>query len=318
MKILITGGSGFIGTNLVQYYLREGHEVLSLDIAKPKIESHNNVWVACDILDLVALLAEVNEFKPDYLIHMAANTGLEGFGLEDYSVNIQGVQNVIKAVQNQSSIKKAVFASTMLVCRAGYTPTYDTDYAPNTIYGESKIIGENLVRSSGLDCEWVIVRPSSIWGPWFGRTYREFFEMIMSGKFFNFSGKSSTKTYGFIGNVVHQLEEIRKSDLANYKTLYLGDYEPTNIKDWANELGEVLGKRIITIPRWSVWIAAKLGDILKSFGVSFPLNSFRFSNMTTDNVLDLTDTKKIAPKLPYSRLEGSNHTLRWMGYTNND
>ena len=44
MKIVITGGSGFIGTNLVQFYIEKGFDVISLDISKPRNKLHLRCW----------------------------------------------------------------------------------------------------------------------------------------------------------------------------------------------------------------------------------------------------------------------------------
>ena len=57
---------------------------------------------------------------------------------------------------------------------------------------------------------------------------------------------------------------------------------------------------------------AIVGDVLKLLKINFPMTSFRLKNMTTNNKIDLKDTKKIAPKLPFSRLEGVKATLNWM------
>jgi nucleoside-diphosphate-sugar epimerase len=312
MKILITGGSGFIGTNVVEHYLNKNWTVLSLDVSKPKVESHNTIWRNIDMIDKSKLNDLIVEFSPDYVVHLAADTGLLGKTLIDYPTNLKGLENLLSVVNAVESIKKVIFASTMLVCKAGYLPKSDTDYCPNTIYGESKKEGEIMVRSFGLKCDWTIIRPTSIWGPWFGRTYREFFEMILAKKYFNFGSKMSTKTYGYIGNVVYQIEEILKSDLANNRTLYVGDYEPTKINDWADEIAKILGTKIYRIPWVFVYFAGKFGDIMGKFKMRFPMNSFRLANMTTDNILDLSETSKIAPKVQYTRIEGTKITLDWM------
>ena len=55
MKILITGGSGFIGTNLVDYYRQKGWEVMNVDVREPKNKEARSCWTQCDITDLVAL-----------------------------------------------------------------------------------------------------------------------------------------------------------------------------------------------------------------------------------------------------------------------
>jgi nucleoside-diphosphate-sugar epimerase len=176
------------------------------------------------------------------------------------------------------------------------------------------MIGEKLVKENTdkLNYKWIIIRPTSIWGPWFGPTYRGFFEMILNKRYFNFSGKMSDKTYGYIGNTVYQIDCLLKDENNNGKTFYIGDYIPTNIKEWAIEIAREINSSLITIPRPAIWISAKVGDVLKYFGFRFPMNSFRFSNMTTDNVLPLEETQKIAPLTKYSRVEGNRTTIKWM------
>ena len=51
---------------------------------------------------------------------------------------------------------------------------------PPNLYGESKVIGEKLVQESEINCDWVIVRPTSIWGPWFEHS-SDFFKVIDRG-----------------------------------------------------------------------------------------------------------------------------------------
>ncbi len=311
-KILITGGSGFIGTNLVAYYLDKGDQVLNIDIKSPQHPGHHNYWKEVDILNYEHFLRAVEEFRPDYIIHLAARANLTGKTLDDYSVNIEGVKNLIQIGNKSDSIKKIIFASTILVCERGYVPEDEDDYCPPNLYGESKVAGEQLVKNESKYFEWVIVRPTSIWGPWFGPTYRRFFEMIMRGRYFNFTGKMSTKTYGFIGNSVIQLDAILKSDQSNEKTYHLGDYEPTNIKEWSKEIAEELDRKIFTAPRIFIWILAKAGDLLQKINIRFPLNSFRFNNMTTDSIKPMNEIKDLVPELQYSRKEGNRLTIEWI------
>src|SRR5688572_9774575 len=67
--ILITGGSGFIGTNLMQHYLVSGHEVINLDIAPPRDAKHMSAWRETNILDHNLLRKAVTEFSPAVIFH---------------------------------------------------------------------------------------------------------------------------------------------------------------------------------------------------------------------------------------------------------
>ena len=93
-RIIVTGGSGFIGTNLVQHYVDQGHQVLNIDYAKPKRDDHFKYWANIDLRELELLRKEVEIFDPQYVIHLAARTDLRGKSLEDYSSNTIGTEKI--------------------------------------------------------------------------------------------------------------------------------------------------------------------------------------------------------------------------------
>ena len=112
--------------------------------------------------------------------------------------------NIIEAINKINTVKFIIFASSMLVCRLGYQPNNSNDYCPDTVYGESKVIGERIVRESSLTVPWTIVRPTSIWGPWFDIPYRSFFDTVHKGLYFHPSGLRVKRSYGFVLNVIYQ------------------------------------------------------------------------------------------------------------------
>ena len=104
------------------------------------------------------------------------------------------------------------------------------------------------------------------------------------------------------------------TDICN-KVFYIGDTPAINIKEWANQISNLLGSKVYTIPWVFIKCAAYLGDILKYFRLPFPMTSFRLKNMTTDNIVNLERTYKIAPNPPYERIEAIKETLKWMERT---
>lgn len=312
--MIITGGSGFIGTNIVDYYIEKGYEILNVDIAPPRKPEQQQYWKKVDILQCDKLEKIILDFCPDYVLHLAARTDLKGKNFSDYNVNTIGTSNLIMVLNKLSSVKRVLFTSSMLVCKPGYLPVHETDFSPSTVYGKSKVEMENIIRKSTLNYEWTIIRPTSIWGPFFKEPYKDFFQLIKTRKYFHIGNKSCKKTYGFIGNVIYQIEEILKADVnkVHSKTFYLGDYDPVHIEIWANEIAKELGYKIHSIPFALIRIAALGGDVLNNFGISFPMTSFRLKNMTTNNVINLTDTHNLAPLVPYTRIRGIRKTLNWM------
>lgn len=314
MKVLITGASGFIGTNLLEDMVNKGYEVLNIDISQPKMEEFSGAWKKVDIVEYAPFEKAVLDFQPDYIVHLAARTDLDGKTLEDYTANTVGVENLMKIIPKLPALKKVIVTSSKFVTPNGYRIENQRDYCPHTKYGESKVETENRVWDNPPHCDWCIIRPTSIWGPWFGVPYRNFFDMVMRRMYFHIGHIQCHKTYGYIGNAVYQIEQLlfaETRDESN-KVFYIGDEPAYEINEWADEIANEIGFRVPTMPVWFVKCLAKFGDFLGLFGIHFPMQSFRFGNMTNDGVNDMTNTYKIAPDMPYTRLEGTKATIAWI------
>ncbi len=315
MRILITGASGFIGTNLLQYFLDKGEEVQNLDILEPRCKTHMLYWKKIDITDYEALRSAIQSFNPDYIVHLAARTDILGHDVKDYSANTIGVENILKCCDGLLNLKKVLFTSSMLVMKSGHKAAHILDYCPPNAYGISKVETENIVRGNHLKCDWAILRPTSIWGPWFD-TYKDFFKMIMAGRYVSFGKKLCTKTYGFVGNVVYQIDCLLKADTTLKKfedrIFYLGDKPDYDINEWGQEIAAICGKKIRHIPFFVIKLAAYVGDFIKLFGIIPPMSSFRLNNMMTNNIMDVSPTFKYAPNPPYTRKQASALTVDWL------
>ncbi|UCC97006.1 MAG: NAD(P)-dependent oxidoreductase [Phycisphaerales bacterium] len=321
-RLLVTGGSGFIGTSLVESFLTAGHEVLSVDIGEPQNHRHDKVFEKIDILDLTALTKTFSDFAPTHVVHLAARADLnEKKDVQGYRTNVDGVENVVRAVSGQPSVTKCVFASTKLVCPTDYRPESDDDYCPNTLYGQSKVMGEKIVKSSEtMQCHWCIVRPSSIWGPWSWLPhipYGRFFVMIAEGRYFHPGGIDPPKAFGYVGNTVFQIEKLLDAPghQIHRKVFYLADYDVLKISDWANMISSKLSnKKLRTLPWPAIYLLAWMGDVMKFFGMKAPpLTSFRLNNIRADTSgIPLEPTKSITGPLPYSVEQGVEETIAWL------
>ena len=114
-KILVTGGSGFIGTNLMDSFLSKGDQVLNLDSANPLKSQHLPYWKQIDILDYAGLETEILKFDPDVIVHLAAVTDLDGKSPEYYNANTKGTQNIVDISKKLKSIKRVIYPSSMYV-----------------------------------------------------------------------------------------------------------------------------------------------------------------------------------------------------------
>lgn len=316
-RLLVTGGSGFIGTNLIEHHLQKGDEILNFDIAEPRNAAHRFLWQRGDLLDRRSLAAAIDRAQPDFVYHMGARTDLHGASITDYPANTQGVTNLIEALREYRKIRSVVFASSMLVCRIGYRPQHEQDYCPSTAYGESKIEGERTVRRMAAGhFPWVIVRPTSIWGPWFDAPYRDFFNAVSRGLYVHPAGRRIRRNYGFVLNSVAQLERLTGPEGQSLmgRTIYLADYEPIELKSWAESIQLALQSAPVReMPMWVFRLAAVAGDVLKKCGYKLPpMSSYRLNNMLTEMIHDTGPLEAICPELPYSIEQGVSLTCNWL------
>ncbi|RPI42581.1 MAG: NAD(P)-dependent oxidoreductase [Betaproteobacteria bacterium] len=216
-----------------------------------------------------------------------------------------------------AALRGVVFASSMLVCELGYLPRDEFDFRPTTPYGESKVLGEGIVRREAAGAiPWVIARPTSVWGPWFDVPYRSFFNAVARGLYLHPHGVRVRRSYGFVYNAVFILSKLAENvehDAAG-RVFYVADYEPVELRAWAEKIRRAMNApRIRDVPLALLRVLARAGDALKRLGISNPpLSSFRLRNLLTEAVYDLEQTRALCGELPVGVDEAISITVEWM------
>jgi len=150
MKSVVTGGSGFIGSHLVDSLIDAGHEVIVLD---HRVKPHRDDVEFKDV-DIVNYSSVLDATKGcDYIFHLAAVSNVNHvFEKPVYSVevNVQGTINMLEAAR-QNKVKRLFFASTVWVytgCNGTYVNEEDPFYMPGAghIYTSSKITSEFFIH----------------------------------------------------------------------------------------------------------------------------------------------------------------------------
>lgn len=314
-RIVVTGGSGFIGTHLIDLLEREsGIEIVNLDNRTPQKDSHFRYWTFCDIMDRQALKSAFEEIGPDYVAHLAARTDMDGKDLNDYRVNNLGTESVIEAIKETPSIRRVLFVSTQFVVGPGPLPTSEVDFRAHTIYGQSKVLAEIAIRKSALHCAWTIVRPTNVWGSHHPRYPHEFWRVLQKGLYFHPGSNPVTRSYGYVGNVVRQMKAIFDARISavHQRVFYVGD-PPIALLDWVNEFSlQITGHRVRVIPQSILHIVARLGDGLVALGVRFPLYSSRLRSMTEDYPTPMEPTYALLGPPTTSLKDGVRETVQWL------
>lgn len=313
--ILVTGGSGFIGTHLVDL-LRENHdlEIVNLDVAPPNKSSHRSHWVFCDILNSAEVTRIFKDVRPRYVAHLAARTDMGGKDVEYYKLNSKGTQNIVDGVRDVGTVERAVFVSTQYVVGPGKLPEHDQDFRPHTIYGESKVLSEKAVRGGNLECVWTIVRPTNVWGTMHPRYPKEFWRVMARGLYLHPGSKPVIRSYGYVGNVVDQMVGIfgKPAESVDRKVFYVGD-PPLELLDWVNAFAlEMTGKPARVIPQSALRVLAWAGDGITMLGMKFPIFSSRLKSMTEDYPTPMEPTYALLGPPKTSLSEGVKETVAWL------
>lgn len=306
-NLLITGGSGFIGTKLISHLSEKyNYNILNIDIKEPSDQSQLKFFERKDIRDDLSRIFE--SFKPDYVINLAAEASVHFKSLSDYSSNINGVENLINHINN-SGVKKALFFSTQYVYQ-GFKEWEGYDqYNPFTIYGESKKIGEDLVIKHCKE-PYLILRPTNIWGEGNMIYVDGLFDVMSKGLYYHPNKKDVLRSYGYIENLCHQTVMLMKSPELD-KIFYLSD-EPIRLLEWVEKLQYAInGEKVKTLPLIIFRVASYLGEFLKILGVRFPMNKTRLTNMISPNPVPIQDTFAVTGQNPYTIDQAVKRTIDW-------
>ena len=314
-RVIVTGSSGFIGSRVAAVLHCAQLSVLGID-ARPPTQNTDFEFEQCDILDAAHLKYLVATFAPDAVVHLAARTDIDGADVSAYAANVQGTRNMVDAITLSGSVRRALFASSQLVCRVGYVPCGDADYCPVNPYGESKVLMEGIVREFMPDeIIWCLIRPTTIWGEGMSAHYQRFLNLLQAGHYLQFGNGALLKTYGYVGNAVHQIGKFLHADSVQVhrRTFYLGDYEPLSLTAWTDSLARALGTRLpLRVPKQIAYALGRCGDVLNRLGwKTFPLNTFRVRNILTEYVFDMSETEKVCGPLPFSVDQGVDRMARW-------
>lgn len=311
MRVLVTGGSGFIGTHLVQCLLDAGTPVVNLSLRAPLASTQRDVYCPGDVTDFRTVQDVFGSFNPTAVVHLAART--EASYSRDYTTNTKGTQVLLQTLRSSTNTKIALFASSMVVA----WPRRENV----TQYAKSKARMEQVIAAAApMRCAVSVVRPVSTWGPHFGTPFKQFFEAIARGRYWHPGPATAPKRFAYVGNIAYQLRRLlhRGPEEINGKTLFLGDYEPFTLASWASLIARAFGvmpPRVL--PGWLVGAAAKAGDALQSAGMAnAPLTSRRLENMRTDtSVFPIEEIQSMVGPLPYTVENGVDETVRWLKST---
>jgi len=302
LKILVTGGAGFIGTNLVNELQQRGHKVHSIDL----YNTDRVDYTRCDVRSYRQLEKIVCNNDFDFVYHLAAEYGR--WNGEDYyenlwQTNCVGLKNILKL---QAAEKFGLIFYSSAEVYGDYQNTMTEDVMENTPiketyqmndYAITKWAGElmcmNMAKMHGNQI--VRVRPVNCYGP----------------------HEHYTPYRGFIPKFIHNaLHEIPYTVYTGHKRII--DYVEDSCRTWANIVDNFKPGMVYNVggrPEWEKTIKEYSDIILEAVGVDDSLVTYKESEPHTTQIKTIDCSRAIHdlkhdPKVPPE--EGIRRTVEWM------
>lgn len=310
MKIAITGGSGFIGTELAKLLKADGHDIVIIDIRNS--ETFPPDVSLTDVRDFEKLKAALK--GADAIYHLAAEHRDDVQPIQKYyDVNVTGGQNVINAAK-ELGIQKIIFTSSVAVYPLEpanpKTGSVESDpAAPFNDYGHSKYQSEQTFQKWAAEDATrtlVITRLVATFGKGNRGNIYTLINQIATGKFMMIGDGSNRKSIAYIGNVAkflqHALTLKPGAHLYNY-----ADKPDLNMRDMVRDIRRALGYDGTgpQIPYAAGLVGGGVFDIAaKITGRNFPISLIRVKKFCANTIVDCEKLKETGFQAPYSLTAG--------------
>lgn len=315
MRVMVTGGSGFIGQHVMQILSARGHDALCYDLKPPIVASPTTGWVHGDITDYSKLSAALREFQPQAVIHLAARADIFAQEWDAFRSIHLGTAVLLKAIESCPSIKKLVNVSTQLVISPGYEPRSLLDYRPYTLYGEAKAYAESLLLQWRSPVHWFTVRPANVWGPHHPSFASEIWKYIAKRYYLHPQTREPVvRSYGYVANTAEQIIALMLADDRHtYRQVYYAADAVIDSAVWVDAFSkELTGRPARRIPAPALRLMGRVGDILSLTGARMPIDSGRAMRMTQSYAVPLTATHALTGDPSITLEAGVDITTAWL------
>jgi 3beta-hydroxy-delta5-steroid dehydrogenase/steroid delta-isomerase len=263
-RVLVTGGSGFVGANLVAELLERGLHVRSFDRAPSPLPAHPRLeTLEGDICDPETVAAAVTGI--DTVFHTAAIIDLMGgasvteeYRRRSFSVNVGGTENLVRAGR-AAGVTRFVYTASNSVVMGGQRIVAGDETLPytdrfNDLYTETKVAAERYVLSqNGIDSMLTCsIRPSGIWGRGDQTMFRKVFESVQAGHVKVLVGSKDVKLdNSYVHNLVHGFilaaEHLVPGGTAPGQAYFINDGDPVNMFEFTRPVVEACGEKLPTL-----------------------------------------------------------------------
>lgn len=313
MKIAVIGGSGFVGTRLIDILVSTGQYNL-LNIDKNVSEKFPDISVVGNVMDKDTLISQLQGVDIVVLLAAEHRDDVTPVSLY-YDVNVEGMRNTLEAME-ANNVKRIIFTSSVAIYGLDKNnPDESFPADPFNHYGKSKWEAEQVLQKwykEHNDWNVNIVRPTVIFGEGNRGNVFNLLNQIANGKFMMIGKGNNQKSMSYIRNVIAFIKFLIEEKKAGYNIYNYVDKPDFTTNDLVHHTSEILNKNIPTthIPYWIGMLGGYGFDILAWLSrKKLNISSVRVKKFCAVTQYDSTKAMTSGFKPPYTMEEGLKNML---------
>jgi len=275
-KIFLTGGSGFVGQNIIPILIANGYEVQALARSSKSIKLVSKLG-AKPIKDDLTNLSESTQHslkECDYVLHSAALMDFTYDPKPFYDLNVIATQNLLK-LSRAANIEKFIYISAAPVIPGSPIVNLSEDQAgkelPSALYPKTKAIGEQeVLNANDKSFQTISLRPPAIWGP-DNHHFDDLLENVKNGKWRWIGGGNQILSTIHVKNLGNAILASFNSDIGG-EAFFVTDGERRSMKSFFKSILEAQGlnpgDKVLPL-----WIASIVANSIEVIWKTFNLKS---------------------------------------------
>jgi nucleoside-diphosphate-sugar epimerase len=322
MKLLVTGGTGFIGSHLAEEGRRRGAEVVVLGLTERPEEQANAALLTglgAEVISGSITDAELCRRAArgvTHIFHLAVAMREGGKSDEFFeAINLDGTRHLLQAATTER-VQRFVYCSTIGIYghRAPGITSEESPLSPGNIYERTKVAAERLVRDFAENCGLpsVVLRPADVYGPRDQRLLK-MFKGVSRGRFPLFGTGEGRRHMVYVDDVVSAFFKACERDEALGQGLIVAGPRPCTLRELLDEVTAATGSRRygVRLPLAPMLgLAAVVEDVCAALAIDPPIYRRRMDFFHSDSAFDISKARRVLDWEPKVDLrEGIRRTL---------
>lgn len=317
MKVTFIGGSGFVGTRLIELLKEDStnySKIKNIDLLQSHF--HPEITEIGDVREQACMDEKLQDTDCVILLAAQHRDDVHPTSLY-YETNVGGMEKTLKAME-KNGVKRIVFYSSVAVYGLNKkNPNEEHPADPFNHYGKSKWQAEVVLQKwykTHPDWNINIIRPTVIFGERNRGNVYNLLKQIASGKFLMVGNGNNKKSMAYVGNIVAFTKFLMENKTTGYNVYNYIDKPDFNMNELVGHVSKVLNKHIPTthFPYWLGMLGGYGFDLLaKITGKKLTVSSVRVKKFCATTEFDATKVKETGFKAPYTLGEGLARTLEF-------